>query len=272
MPYLPAVLLLAFYLPLASWSLVSGIGRENAGIYSENGFLENAQAGLLMLVLGLFAFKAASLYRGHKKGTRFDGAEGDPLVGCCYAYLSLGFFLREVDPERMNLPRLLQTLGSGTGRDILMTALFGGLAFWGLRQWDLYRKLVPSFLRSRLGTFTFVSFGLLLVASLFDQMSLVAYATLVEELLELAAYSFLGAAAISFAIAGGRPPPVTQDHASLRFLYAGEAPAVRSSIFAQARHSGLHDKQVMNHRRLGSRMPESSHARPGANSQPPQPF
>lgn len=114
------------------------------------------------------------------------------LVWAALALLAFSLLLREIDLDQMPVPALLQALGHGKGRAVLLLPLWLGLGvgFWrlGSGRWGWLREV----LRSPLFRCQLLALALLLGSALIDRKLLpLEHPRLVEELLEIDAYLFM---------------------------------------------------------------------------------
>lgn len=161
---------------LSAWFVIA---FEYHHFHDEDHVFENLQA----LLLGLGVLFGSALLRG---------AGRELLLWAGLALLSFSLLLREIDLDQMQVPALLQALGSGKGRALLLVPLWLALAlgFWrlGTDRWAWLREV----LRSPLFRCQLLALGLLLVSALIDRKLLpLQYPRLVEELLEINAYMFI---------------------------------------------------------------------------------
>ena len=160
------------------WSFYSAVWLENRSIFSENGLLENFQA--LTLFITLFFFLVPM----------FNRRRSDRLLAVFFSILTLGFVLRELDVETFDLPEIFIILGSGQGRDLLLS--FGILSTIGfaLLKFRYYLDLAICFLKSRSGFAAFSSGIFLYIGDFFENLQ-IPYNVLYEESFELMGYSIL---------------------------------------------------------------------------------
>ena len=109
----------------------------NQGLYGENGLLENIQA--ILLALGTFLFLAPPQYNAYSS------------LRYALALLCFSFLLRELDVEQMDIPVILQALGSGRGKRVLL------LLLWGVVCWRAYQELHHELLEPRAITLAYVN-------------------------------------------------------------------------------------------------------------------
>jgi len=145
-------------------------------VHGENALLENLQALFLTLATALFLVPTASNI-------------ANKCLNKAFALLCFSFLLRELDLEHLGLPALLVQLGTGTGRTLLLAAL------WALVLYGFVRNVThkPYFLRQLLRSYKFavmaVVLVLLAISAVMDKELLpVTPARLYEELAETNAY------------------------------------------------------------------------------------
>ena len=158
----------------------------DVGVYDENNLLENTQA--VILALSFLMFLVPILNSGRR----------DRLLAVFFAMLALGFILRELDVERLNVPNLLVLLGSGDGRNILLATGFSCVLVIALFNFRYYLNLASCFLRARVGVTAMVAGIFLVLGDTFENID-IAHNMLFEESLELMGYAFFMAASSSLA-------------------------------------------------------------------------
>ena len=144
---------------------------DSAHHYEENSLVENLQA-LNYALASLILIPAIFKNKGFHK-----------FFLSALALLCLTFFLREVDVERLDVHPLLIALGSGTGRNIILSAGFLGLLVWFLRHHRIgFWGNLPA-ITSPVFIYTILAGICLFTAEAFEDLRLVFW----EESLELSA-------------------------------------------------------------------------------------
>ena len=113
--------------------------------------------------------------------------------------LSLTFFLREVDVEKLDIPSILIMLGSGLGRNLLLGSLWIILLVLTFKYISVEKKRIEAFLFSTYGQLLMFSALMLVLGAMMDKnvFSLELLTTrFYEELFELLGYCFLFFASI----------------------------------------------------------------------------
>ena len=177
--------------------------KGNNTICEENYFLENLQA-ILVATSGL-VFLA---YLVHMK-------KPYSFILWSLALLCFSFLLHELDVEKHDLPKFLVLLGSGAGRNIMISALWAFVAVQLLRDFSRMKKVIRNYLLSYSGILLIICGGLLITGSLFDHKVIVIdvfFRRCYEELLELNGYLMLFGAALTSRsslrkISNPSPPP-----------------------------------------------------------------
>ena len=165
-----------FFLGLTFWTIYSVYFLNQKFIYAENGPLENTQ--VLTLSIASLVFLLSVLCQERK----------DKLFQLFFSLLCLSFVLREVDVEDLNVPNILVSIGSGNGRNVMLTIGFVAIFFCISLNIVHYKKVLKFYILSKEG-FLIVAAGILLcVGTLFEEMSWVAHHTFIEEILELSGY------------------------------------------------------------------------------------
>lgn len=170
------LLLLGLLNILIVWVIV-GFGFSQW--HDENAVLENIQAALLLCgsILGL-PIRSAS---------RISNA-----LRVLFCVLCVSFLLRELDIDRMDLPMVIQVMGSGEGR-VFTLALLWSFALYRLYSSGLVPRIALTvFVRSPQFRVLLAVIVLLLLSLVFDkQFIAVTHPRLFEELAETNAYLLL---------------------------------------------------------------------------------
>lgn len=159
------------------------ISLQQESLHAENGLLENVQAMCLgASVFGYVFLRAAS--------------PGERLIYLTIALLSFSFLLRELDLDRMDVPRVLQTLGSGPGRVVLLLSLWLALGYYARRSIRFVEDFGGSIMRglfsSHLFPIALVVFFMLIGSAAMDKnLFSLTHSRLFEELFETTAYVLL---------------------------------------------------------------------------------
>jgi len=160
------------------WSFYAVLVLNDVAVFDENNLLENTQAVTLAITLVLFTVPL------------FDRSRNDRLLAIFFAFLALGFILRELDIEKLGLPNVLVVLGSGEGRNLLLaTGLLSTLGY-ALFKFRFYLDLAQMFIRSSTGLTTLLA-GFFLVVGDFFEKAKIPHHVLFEESLELIGYALL---------------------------------------------------------------------------------
>ena len=149
----------------------------DTSIHAENHFIENMQAAVC--AMSMFCFLAAAFVNGEK-------AKAIPLF---FAVLSLAFILREVDVERLDVPEIFKTLGSGNGRNILISALFVGVFAAAFMSFKFYLGAVFKFVRTKAFHWGVAAAAVLVLSDIVERMQSVPHYEFWEETLELVGYT-----------------------------------------------------------------------------------
>ena len=170
-------------------------------LYEENSLIENLQA-LFYAIAAIALIPAIIKAGGFQK-----------FFLSSFALLCLTFFLREVDVEKLDVSPVLIALGSGIGRNIILTAGFLGLFIWYLKHHRIgFLKNLPP-VTSPVFLFTMLAGILLFAGEACEKIDLVFW----EETLELNASVLLLAAAIMSAY---QPRPGRATSLTSRKTYA----------------------------------------------------
>jgi len=147
--------------------------------------LENLQA--LLLVSACVIFISAIL----------RGQRSDKLILFACALLCYGFFLRELDVQKLDVPPLLILLGSGSGRNLtlLLTTLL--LLVMAGRNARHYVRAVKAYMRLPLFWLFLAAAVVLYLGDYFETADALLHHEFIEEGLELLAYGLILLAALS---------------------------------------------------------------------------
>lgn len=149
---------------------------EHHEVHGENALLENLQAAFLALAALLYLVPTAA-------------NAANNFLNKAFALLCFSFLLRELDLEHLGLPNVIAQLGSGTGRKVLLLALWGLLLFGFVRNIGDKRGFVRQLLRSYKFALMIVVLILLGLSAVMDKELLpLTPARLYEELAETNAY------------------------------------------------------------------------------------
>lgn len=168
---------LLFLLGLLTASFISVIiWYELHHLHDENSLLENLQ--VVILLAGLLPYLA------------FRTVTPDVAVfNQAFALLCFSFLLREVDVEHLDVPVLVKTLGSGTGKVMLLALLWGGFLSVVIRKGHITNSVVRAFLDSDEFKILLLAVLLLAVSAIMDrQIFAVQFSRLYEEMAEVNAY------------------------------------------------------------------------------------
>lgn len=167
-------------------AFVRAVFFGDVGVYDENSLLENTQAVTLFFAFLMFLAPVV------------NSARRDRLLAAFFGMLALGFILRELDVERLNVPEFLILIGSGDGRNLLLAMGFLFILVIALFNSRYYINLASCFLRARVGVTAMLAGIFLVLGDMFEDIH-VAHNMLFEESLELVGYAFFMAAASSLA-------------------------------------------------------------------------
>ena len=151
--------------------------------------IENIQA--ILLALGIFVFLFPHQHNAYSS------------LQYALALLCFSFLLRELDVEKLDIPVILQTLGSGPGKRVLL------LLLWGVVCWRVYHHELrvvkftwKPILQSRQLSCLFGVLGFLAISYVMDkELVPFTYSRLYEELAETNAYLLLVASKLAAIIA-----------------------------------------------------------------------
>ncbi len=154
--------------------------QATENIFAENGLMEMSQALLLATTAVIFLISWRQLEKHHKF----------VLLSC--SLLCLTFLLRELDVADFELPHFLIVIGSGTGRNIILSTAWVFIAIGAFLNWQYYRGKITLYFFSKTGILLMIAACFLLVGAFFDhEVIKVSYYKFYEELAELNGYYFL---------------------------------------------------------------------------------
>lgn len=149
---------------------------NQTSIYDENGILENIQVLTLTLSCLIFLLPVINQKRE------------DKLILLFFSLLCLGFILRELDVEKLNVPDILIFVGSGIGRNIIITTGFIILISYAVVNRHYYKKLGKKFIMSVDGSLMILAAIFLFSGSYFEHNTLLQHHVFLEEIFELSGY------------------------------------------------------------------------------------
>ena len=158
---------------------------DRSSLYQENGLLENLQVIFLLLTMSVLYLQFHFRVNPH----RFFSVAG--------LFLCLVFILRELDVEKLDVPQIVIVLGSGCGRNVLMSVLGLALLGYAVRNMNVLRELLPEYLYRVSSVTVFVGFLFLIFGGLFDKGNIVkVHNQFFEEILEMTGYYLMFAGAV----------------------------------------------------------------------------
>ena len=180
--------LLLFVLGICCFDIVAAylvIGMEMSQLHDENGLFENIQVLLLALTIAAFSLQLYFRKNSHRIF---------PLAG---SFLCLVFILRELDVEKLDVPQIFILLGSGSGRNILMTVLGVSLLIYAILNFRSIRLFLPQFFFETSSLTILAGLLFLVSGGLFDKEIIeTVHYQFFEEILEVTGYSLMFAGAV----------------------------------------------------------------------------
>jgi hypothetical protein len=161
-----------------AWSGYSVFVLQNFGVFGENHLLENLQALTLFAVL---AVCLVPIFQSHRS---------DRLLCIFFAWLTIGFLLREIDVDELNVHAFFVKWGAGSGRNLLLALALAAMSVMALMRLRFYLDLAKQFLVSAPGI-TALKSGVLLIAGDICEKVAFAHHVFFEEVFELVAYAVL---------------------------------------------------------------------------------
>ncbi len=159
------------------WAAYSVFHDNNVHIYAENRLIENVQACILVIA-SIVYFATAALDKSSEK-----------LIIMFCSLLCLTFFLREVDVEDFDIPYALIFIGSGAGRNTILTAAFVAIFIYTGLKHTHYKKAAVEFAKSRPGWLLMAGGVFLLIGDFFEKNdTILHHSVFFEEINELFGY------------------------------------------------------------------------------------
>lgn len=171
-----AVFIILVINPFAYYMLV----RFGEYIYQESGPIENLQV-IAVIISGILFLRILSRHEKHQKFI---------LLSCFL--LCTHILLREIDVEDYDIPRFLIILGSGTGRNILLSIAWLSLIAYAGINYRYYSSRFRLYLTSPMGVLLTLCAAFVLVSTILDSNAIkFTHKKFYEEIIELNAYCML---------------------------------------------------------------------------------
>ena len=122
----------------------------------ENGLLENMQVALLLLSGLIFLVQSFRVERTFR------------VILWMGAWLSPSIILRELDVEKLAVPQWVISIGSGTGRNLIMGIGWIALGLLALKAFPELKGAFRKIIQSRMTAFMLASVLMLFLGSFFD--------------------------------------------------------------------------------------------------------
>ena len=158
MPSKPALLAGHALIGLLYVGLLLSAWQADPGITAENRLMENLQAAFLFLALALCLVNLAPLRR-----------KPPPYVAAALAVFFLTLFLREIELEGFDLPGILISLGSGTGKKVLLAVLWGAVLVGAARNRHRMKQDILTYMQSPLMYYLLVAAVFYLIGEALDK-------------------------------------------------------------------------------------------------------
>jgi len=152
---------------------------NNSSIYMENGFLENIQ--VLFLSLSCIIIFYLIVYQ----------KRADKLFLSLFFLTCLTFILREIDVEDFNIPYVLIFIGSGVGRNVMLTIGFLIIFFCIMFHVKHYKGVLRRYLMSRECVLVATAGMFLCLGEVIEKSLLVSHNMFWEEMSELIGYGLI---------------------------------------------------------------------------------
>lgn len=173
---LSSLLLISLCVSFIGWLSYIVFQENGVHVYAENSVIENIQAYLLAIASSVYLMTAIFEQRS------------DKLIIVFCSVLCLGFLLRELDVERFDIPYALILIGSGTGRNVILTAAIVVILGCAAFRFSHYKAVSARFLKSRSGQLLIAGGVFLLVGQFFEKHHSIAHHVFLEEIHELFGY------------------------------------------------------------------------------------
>jgi len=160
------------------WSGYSVFVLQDFGVFGENHLLENLQAVTLLTVLAVYL---VPIFQAHRT---------DKLLCMFFVWLTIGFLLREIDVDELNVHDFFVKWGAGSGRNLLLALALAVMSVMALMRLRFYLDLAKQFLVSAPGVMALKS-GVLLIAGDICEKVEFTHHVFFEEVFELVAYAVL---------------------------------------------------------------------------------
>lgn len=151
--YMRVLLLLSVWTVFPVASAFAGSADELA---RENGILENIQVVLLLLSGLIFLVQSFRVERTFR------------VILWMGTWLSPSIILRELDVEKLAVPQWIISIGSGTGRNLIMGVGWIVLGLLALKSFPELKGAFRKIARSRMAAFMLASVLMLFLGSFFD--------------------------------------------------------------------------------------------------------
>lgn len=174
---LPGSIIVGICVGFVGWLSYIVFYDNNFQVYSENSLIENTQAYLLVIASIIYLTTALVEKRS------------DKLVMVFCSVLCLGFLLRELDVENFDIPYALILMGSGLGRNLILTLAFVVILGCAALKFSHYKMAATQFLKSRSGWLLIAGGAFLLVGQFFEKNNTISHHhVFLEEINELFGY------------------------------------------------------------------------------------
>ena len=122
-------------------------------------------------------------------GAAFFNGEKARAIPLFFAVLALAFIFREVDFERLDVPKICKTLCAGKGRNILVASMFVGVFAMAFFKFKFYLGAVFKFIKTSAFYWGVAAAAVLLLSDIIERAHPFAHYEFWEETLELAGYA-----------------------------------------------------------------------------------
>lgn len=156
-----------------------------SSVYRENGWLENIQ--VLLLLLSCIIILRSIVYQSRT----------DKLLLSLFFLTCLTFILREVDVEDFNIPYVLIFIGSGVGRNVMLTIGFLTISFCVISHAEHYKGILRRYLMSMECALVATAGVFLCLGVVIEKSLLISHNMFWEEMSELVGYGLILLAAFA---------------------------------------------------------------------------
>jgi hypothetical protein len=173
-------LIIAFF-GFTLWASYLVFYENQVHVYAENALIENIQA-CLIATAGILYLATAILEKRSCK-----------LIIMFCSLLCFTFLLRELDVENFDIPHALILIGSGVGRNVILSGAFIAILIYAVLKFSYYKVATVVFVKSKPGWMLTTGGVFLLTGNFFEKN----HCLFLEEMSELFGYILILLSSIS---------------------------------------------------------------------------